>query len=105
MHDSPTLTLRKLGYSVHPWRLGLRHADGRFQELAHCTFPRKRDAVPVLAALEALGLDWTVPPDTWPGDVRAQVEALVEQMPGWQVHQRGLKAWEETPPDQVRGRL
>lgn len=95
--SAPVLEIRRLGYSVHPWRIGLLHAGGRFQALAHCTFPRRRDAVPVLQALAALRLDWTVPPGAWPDAVRAQVEALVEATPGWQVHLRGLAAWEERP--------
>ena len=93
----PTLTLRKTSASVHPWRLGLEHAGGRFQALEHFSFPRKRDAVPVLAALQALAVDWAVPPAQWPADVYDAVCALQQATPGWAVHQRGLAAWEETP--------
>ena len=93
--SAPTLTIRKLRFSVHPWRIGLLHADGRFQELAHCTFPRRRDAVPVRAALEALEVDWTAHPSTWTTEVWEAVHGLVEASPGWQVHQRGLRAREE----------
>ena len=93
----PTLTLRNTRASVHPWRLGVLHADGRWQALEHFTFPRKRDAVPVLAALQALGVDWAVPPAQWPAAVYDAVCALQEATPGWAVHQRGLAAWEETP--------
>jgi hypothetical protein len=95
--SAPTLQVRKLSYSVHPWRIGLLHADGRFEAIPHLTFARKRDAVPVLAALQALDVDWRVSPDTWTTTVREAVHALVETAPGWQVHQRGLRAWETTP--------
>lgn len=88
------LTLKKTTHSVHPWRIGLRHADGRFEAIPHLTWARKRDAVPVLAALLALDVDWSTSPDTWPQAVWEAVQALVEAAPGWQVHQRGLAAWE-----------
>ena len=93
----PTLTLRKTTHSVHPWRLGLLHADGRWQAIEHLTFPRKKDAVPALAALELLACPWDVPPAQWQGAVRAQAVALTRQAPGWAVHARGLIAREGDP--------
>jgi len=95
--SAPTLQVRKLSYSVHPWRIGLLHADGRFEAIPHLTFARKRDAVPVLAALQALDVDWRAHPATWTTEVWEAVSALVEDAPGWHVHQRGLRAWEGEP--------
>jgi hypothetical protein len=90
------LDIRKLRYSRAPWRIGLVHDDGRFQELAHCCFDRKRDAVPVLAALQALDAPWHVPPEQGPAALREHATALLHQTPGSQTWlaavQRGPQA-------------
>lgn len=78
------LTIQKRSYSVAPWRIGLLHSNGRFQEIRHLSFDRRRDAVPVLAALEALRLPWDVPLDQWPDAVRAQAAAVVDGTDGYQ---------------------
>jgi hypothetical protein len=90
----PTLTLRRTSHAVHPWRLGVQ--DGpQWWGLPEFTFPRKREAVAMLRALEALDVDWTVPPDQWPDATWDAVCALQRTTPGWAVHQRGLQAREE----------
>jgi hypothetical protein len=48
------LDVQKRTYSRAPWRIGLIHDDGRFQELTHCCFDRRREALAVLAAIQAL---------------------------------------------------
>ena len=78
------LTVRKLSYSRAPWRVGLLHDDGSFQELAFAHFDRKRDALPLLAQLEALALPWDTPAAQWPEAQRQQVQALIQQTPGYQ---------------------
>ena len=78
---TPTLTLHKTTHSVHPWRIGLRHADGRFEAIPHLTFARKRDAVPVLEALQVLTLDWDLHPQAWTTAVWDAVHALIEASP------------------------
>lgn len=80
----PQLALRKCGYSRDPWRIGLVHPDGSWQELTYLTYPLKRDAAPVLAALQALDAPWHLPLAQWPEDQRQGALALVAQAPGWQ---------------------
>lgn len=90
------VTLRKTTHSVHPWRLGVE--DGpQWWGLPHFTFARKRDAVAMLRDLERLAVDWSADPATWPQEHAAAVAVLQAQTPGWQVHQRGLAVWKETP--------
>ena len=78
------LALRKTSFSRDPWRIGLVHADGGWQPITHLTFPRRRDARPALAALQALAVPWDTPVAQWPPEVRAAVHAVVHQAPGWQ---------------------
>ena len=80
----PELALRKTTFSRDPWRIGLVQADGRWQPLQHLHWPRKRDALPTLAALQALAVPWDEPVAQWPEAVRTAVQALVRQAPGWQ---------------------
>jgi len=77
------LELRKLSYCVWPWRIGVVFADGRFVEIAHASFPRKRDGLPVLAQLQALQAPWHQPWTEWPADVLAQARAIIQATPGY----------------------
>jgi hypothetical protein len=78
------LALVRRDYSVNPWRLIVRDADGRERQLSDVSFPRKRDGVPVLQALQALQVPWDQPVATWSDDVYTQVQTIVEQVPSRQ---------------------
>ena len=78
-----TLAIRKLGYSRCTWRIVLVHPEGHQQEIAHLYFDRKRDALPVLQALDALGLDWHQH-DAWTEEERAAMWAIVQGTEGYQ---------------------
>jgi hypothetical protein len=80
-----TLVIQKCRYSRAPWRIGLLHPDGAFQELSsHLCFDRKRDAVPILTALQALAVPWDLPPEQCPADLKRQVWEIVQAAPGYQ---------------------
>jgi len=96
------LEVRKLTYSRAPWRLGLVHDDGHFQELAHCCFERKRDAVPVLAALQALDAPWQVPPEQWPEALREHAAEILHQTPGYQSWLAAVQRGPQAPGRQGR---
>ena len=96
------LDVRKLTYSCAPWRIGLVHDDGRFQELAHGCFDRKKDAVPVLAALAALDAPWQVPPEQWSEALREQATALLHQTPGYQSWLAAVQRGPQAPGRQGR---
>jgi hypothetical protein len=84
------LEVRRLHYSFHPWRIVLVQDDGQCQELRFFSFLRKRDALPVLAQLEALALPWATPPASWPEAQRAHIASIIDTLPGWQVHQQAV---------------
>jgi hypothetical protein len=96
------LAVRKLTYSRAPWRIGLVHDDGRFQAITDCCFERKRDAVPVLAALQALDAPWQVPPEQWPEALRQQATALLHQTPGYQSWRAAVQRGPQAPGLQGR---
>jgi hypothetical protein len=52
------LHIKKYGYSIHPWRFELNGREFWIMGQPHFSFPRKRDAVPFLEKLLAVG-DWT----------------------------------------------
>lgn len=82
-----TLTIRKCNYSSHPWRIGVVDAAGAFRQLSHFAFPRKRDAAPFLARLEALNAPWDVSPFAWPETLRRAAAAILEDTPSWREDQ------------------
>ena len=96
------LEVRKLPYSRAPWRIGLVHDDGRFQALTDCCFDRKKDAVPVLAALAALDAPWQVPPEQWSEALREQATALLHQTPGYQSWLAAVQRGPQAPGRQGR---
>jgi hypothetical protein len=77
------LMLRKCTYSVNPWRLGQVQDDGTLRQIPHAHFPRRRTAQPWFQRFLAAA-DWSLPLADWPPDMRARVEALVEELPGYQ---------------------
>jgi hypothetical protein len=92
-----TVAIKKLGYSVNPWRIGLVHSDGHFQEISHLCFRTRRDALPVLAALAALPADWSVHPSQWPEALRAQAAAIVEATEGYRDWQEACTRGPQAP--------
>lgn len=79
-----TLHITKMPYSVDPWRIGVQHPDGRFVQLSHFSFPRKRDAVPFLRRLEALGIAWDQPMEAWTEAQRQGAVQITNDTPSWQ---------------------
>ena len=86
--DVQQWTLRKRDYSVNPWRLGFLDSAGDFHEYwyANCpmSFPRKRDGLPTLAAIQALQVDWTQDARTWPQADQQALTAILEGTGAWQ---------------------
>lgn len=96
------LTLTKLATRHSPWRIVYHYPPGRWHptsgqgtaEVPDCGFRTKRDALPFLARLEAVG-DW----DQWEQftmDQEAQVQAILDDTPMRQalhaLRQRGVVA-------------
>lgn len=83
--SAPRVTVRKTSHRVHRWGLGV--TDGaQWWDLPYFTFPRRREAVQVQRALEALEVDWNVPPAAWAAEVLMAVLRLQAQTPGWAAH-------------------
>ena len=88
-----TWTVRTCDASVNPWRVGfLDPTDGVFTAYwyanAPVAFARKRDALPVVAALNALDVDWSVDARTWPVAQRRILKALLEGTASYQAWER-----------------
>lgn len=76
----PELTIKRLNYSHNPWRIGLE-TPGGVRVIAEMSFARKRDAVPILEALQALNAPWGEPPETWPRAVLEAARAIKASVP------------------------
>ncbi len=83
----PPLHLERRSYSWHPWRI-VHTPSGK--ELADASFLRKRDGVPVLAALLALDAPWDVPWSEWPAEVLEAARVIVAACPGAVVRRRAF---------------
>ena len=92
------LILHKFRYSAAPWRLAWVSSQGTASEitLAGAWWERKRDGLPVLRELQALGLNWDTI-NLWSPEaldaVRAIAEPLrhAEQAAIAQLHQRQMR--------------
>jgi hypothetical protein len=89
-----TLRLARCSYSAMPWRLILVPADGPPWEVrqAGVWWRTRRDGLPTLTALLALGLDWAQM-HAWTDEQRAQVQAVLQPLIDAEAEQ--VAAWHE----------
>lgn len=80
----PTLVLCKRPFSVDPWRIGVQYPDGQFVQLSQCHFRTKRDGLPFLRRLEALGIPWDQPQQGWTPTQQEGARRVLEDTPGYQ---------------------